>query len=434
MSVGGIYCFIRDGLGTKLIAHVHDMGLPNKHNALLVMQERFLQFKPEVHPFLDIAGVNGADMGIDARFTGVAAFIYEDGNSSNADSGTSDTSNVENQMTDTGQNFATTVSVGMVIRNTTNPSPVEFAHVTNVTDTVLTLDADAFQSQPENFTIGAEWPGTAIAGTWNFSTDITNSSAGNNDEAQFDNPHTSVMSNYVAVTGGITLTAWDDTRNSLLLSFELAGVAVGNSINLNDFIDTSLLGVSQNFVIPKDDLGLSIQTVDEMTLFVVRNGGAAPNFDIDNIQFEKAGGSVIYAATTPPGTIFHVEEVILRFRDDDFTNATANGNLPGWDTNVLMGAGTLTNGMLFSSIQGGVSTSIVFKNMDDFEAAGAIRINEADNATGSAFTYVIKFPAEIILDGNSADALAFSLSDDFSSINRMTAAARGKIVLRRTDD
>lgn len=395
----------------------------------VVYQERLLQFNPEFHPFLN--EVNGTAMNIAASFSGIPAFIYEDGDSSNADNGTTSATTANKlEDTDSGKTFTSTVSVGMVVRNTTDTT---YAHITAIdSDTILSLDAD-IMTTGESYTIGAEWPGTTISGSWDFTTDISISSANNNDECQFDNPHTSVMSNYVAVTGKITLTTWNEVNNTLLLSFSLAGTLAGNSVDLNDFIDTGLLGTQQNFVIPKVDLGLSTQTVDEMNLVITRTGGAKPTVDLDDIQLEKAGGSVVYKATTPKGTMFHISELRIALADNitgitTVSGATENATVPNLAYDKLLSISTLANGIVFTRVQDNKTKfSVTIKQLGDFLATGSNIVNHISDGTNTFITLLIVFPAPIILDGSKQDFLSFTINDALDSLLQFTAAARGAI-------
>ena len=422
---------IADGDGSGLDAHVHRFTTAKRddHTGLLVLTREFLNFNPEFHPFLN--DVNGTNMAVDASFSGIPAFIYEDGDSSNADSGTT-TSQSDDKLVDTGRTFTSTVSVGMVVRNTATPG---FAHVTLVdSNSTLSLDSD-IMGNSETYTIGAEWPGTANAGSWNFTTDISIASANDGDEAQFDNPHTSVMSNYVAVTGKITLTTWSEADNELLLSFALAGVAVGNSIDLNDFIDTGLLGTQQNFVIPKAELGLTTQTVDEMILLITRTGGAKPTVDLDDIQLEKAGGSLIYKATTPLGTRFHINEIRIALADNITGITTVAGNtetatVPNLAFDDFMGiTSPLTNGIVFTSVQAGKTLfSVTINQLGDFLATGSNIVNHISDGTNTFITILVEFPVPIVLQGGeSENFLSFTISDDLSVLLQFTAAARGAL-------
>ncbi|KKM20092.1 hypothetical protein LCGC14_1649050, partial [marine sediment metagenome] len=249
----------------------------------------------------------------------------------------------------------------------------------------------------------------------------------------FDNPHTSVMNNYVAITGKITLTTWNQTNNSLFLKFGLAGVLVGNQVDLNDFIDTGLLGVQQNFVIPKADLGLSTQTVDEMNIVITRAGGAKPTIDLDDIQLEKSGGSAVYKATTPKGTIYHIDEIRLAIAGNitgitTVTGATENATVPNLSFDKLLGISTLANGIIFQRVQSGnIAFSVTVNQLGDFLSAGADIVNHISDGINTFVTLLVEFQKPVILNGSKDDFLSFTINDDLSSLLQFTGVARGAI-------
>ncbi len=71
--------FIKDGDGSSLRAHVHRLaGAPN-HVGIVTLQERFLQFKPEVHPFLN--DTFGTAMNQNVSFSGTPEIIHNGGTS-----------------------------------------------------------------------------------------------------------------------------------------------------------------------------------------------------------------------------------------------------------------------------------------------------------------------------------------------------------------
>lgn len=424
---------ILDGDGSGREAHVHPFSTAKRkdHSGLLVLTRSFQDFNPEFHPFLN--AVNGTNMAVDAGFSGVAALIYASGGGTSAANGTTSadtTDKLEDDSQAGGNDFDTTLSIGMVAED----SASNFAHVTALdSSTVVSVDSDIF-GNAETYTVGEEWAGTAVQGGWGFTTDISIASANNGDEAQFDNKGTSVMTNYVAVTGKITLTTWNEVSNQLLLSFGLAGVLVGNSVDLNNYIDTGLLGTEQTFVIPKADLGLTTQTVDDMNLIIFRTGGAKPTIDLDDIQLEKAGGSVVYKAKTPLGTRFHISEFRIALADNitgitTVAGATETATVPNLAYDDFMGiTSPLTNGVVFSRIQKGKTLfSVSINQLGDFLATGSNIVNHISDGTNTFITILIEFPEPIVLEGGEEDFLSFTINDDLSGLLQFTAAARGAI-------
>lgn len=393
----------------------------------VVYQDPFLDFMSETRPFLN--PINGNGMNIDAQFSEPPSFIYKDGANSNADSGTTD-GTTSNKLVDSGQNFLSSVSVGMVVRNTTDTT---YAHITAIdSNSILSLDLDIMISG-ETYTIGAEWPGVALSGSWTFAPTISITAANNNDEAQFDNPFTSIMSNYGAISGKITLTTYSQANNSLFIKFGLSGVLVGAQVNVNNFIDTGLLGVEQSFVIPKEDFNLSTQTVDEMNIVITRIGGAKPTVSLNTIQFESGGGTAVYKATTPLNTIYHIDEVRLSIAANisgitAVSGATENATVPNLSFDKFFGLTQLTNGIVFQRVQNGqVVFGLLLKQLGDFLSTGADIVNHISDGTNSFITLLVKFQRAIILNGNRGDFLSFNINDDLQNLLQFSAITRGSI-------
>jgi len=351
-----IETLIGDGEGKGLKAHVHDLGVPGNHSGVLTLQERFLKFNPEFHPFLN--DDFGVAMNQNVTFSGTPEIIHNGGSST-------------------------------------------------------------------------EWTGTAIQGTWNFadSAKITITSANNNDEASFaeETPTTIDMSGFTALTGKVDLDIYNPVNNSIIIQFDNAGTLVGNSIDLNDFIDTGDFS-EQSFVIPKADLGLTTQLLDGMTITITRTGGTKPTIKFDDIQFEQTGNPAVFKATTPIGTRFHITEIRIRI-EDAFNSTLADATVPNIPFDAFLGVAALTNGIVFSRVAKGKTLfSVTLRDVSDFLATGSNMINISGNATNTGFTLLVEFPEPIILEGGeSENFLSFTINDNLSGLTKFTAAARGAI-------
>lgn len=292
----------------------------------------------------------------------------------------------------------------------------------------------AFSGTPEiihNGGTSVEWTGTAVAGTWDFAATgkTTITGADNNDEASFaeETPTTIDMSGFTTLTGKVDLDIYNPTNNSITLQFDNAGVSVGNSVNLNDFIDTGDF-TEQNFVIPKAELGLTTQLLDGMTITISRTGGAKPTIKFDDIQFEQTGEAAVFKATTPLGTRFHVSEIRIRITDD-LDTTLANGTTLNLNPDNILGVSALSNGIVFARVDEGKTLfSVSIKSLDDFLATGSNLINDPGNASKAGITLLVEFPEPIVLQGGeSENFLSFAINDDLSGLTRFTAAARGAI-------
>jgi len=352
-----VYVYIKDALGGKLSAHVHKLfGGRSDHAGLLVQTERFLQFNPEFHPFLN--DTFGTAMNQNIGFTGTPEKIHNGGSST-------------------------------------------------------------------------EWTGTAIAGTWNFADGGTVSltSANNNDEAEFaeETPTTVDMSGFTTLTGKINLTIYNPVNNNLIVEFDNAGVVVGNSVDLNDFIDTGLIGTEQSFVIPKASLGLTTQLIDGFSILLQRTGGTKPTMKFDDIQLEETGDSAIFKATTDAGSNFHITEIRIAL-SDNIASTLSNGTLLGLDHSTLLGVAALANGIIFSRVQKGKTLfSVRLTSLGSFLSTGSNIVNATALNTKTFVTLLVEFPEPIILEGGTDDFLAFTINDNLSTLTQFTAAARGAV-------
>lgn len=432
---GGIDIKLTDGEGKGLKAHVHKMGeglkdLP-RHSALLTLSERALQFIPEFHPFLN--DTFGNQMNQVVTFGGAqlrATIVHAGVNSGNAQSGTTDVASpAAFELDDTGQSFEAVVGPGSLVHNTATGL---FARVVTVnSDTKLTLDTDIMQPGNEAYHINDIWPGTAVQGTWNFADggEISITTADNNDEATFtvDASHIWDADDFVSFTGKIDLDVYNSTNNTIILEFGLDGAIVGNSINLNDFIDTGDF-TAQTFVIPKVAFGLAAQNFNSMRIIVTRTGGAKPTIKFDNLQWENTGAPIVFKSTTPKGTRFHASEIVLRL-EDVFDSTLANATMPDIPIDALLGVSSLANGILISIVDKGIIRFVAtLKNHGDFMGVGAELEGVSGDATNTGLTYRIVFPTPFILEeGSDGSFISITINDTLSGLTRFTAVARGAL-------
>jgi len=427
----------KQGKGSKeLEQHVHAFSTSKgKHVGAVVLNERFLNFRPEFHPFLN--DNFGVAMNQTVTFGGTrlnATVVHAGVNSGSAASGTTD-SDTDGQLKNVGGAFDATVGPGALVHNTTDGT---FAIVQSVsTDDILiltpnVLDGADIMDNAEDYVINDIWPGTAAQGTWNFADggEISITSANDNDEATFnvDASHLWPMTDFVSFTGKIDLSIYNPTNNSIILEFGLDGTLVGNSVNLNDFIDTGDF-TAQTFVIPKAEFGLVSQNINSMRITITRTGGTKPTMAFDNLQWENTGTPIIYKATTPVGTRFHITEIRIRI-EDALTAVLTDGSMPNIDPSAILGVSSLTNGIVFSRVEGGkILFSVTLKNLGDFFATGSDVVNITGNGTNQGLTLLVKFPEPIILEGGSGHFLSFTINDTMTNLTRFTAAARGGLEL-----
>jgi len=278
-----------------------------------------------------------------------------------------------------------------------------------------------------------EWTGSAIQGTWNFadSGKISLASGVDQDSATFaeESPTTIDISGFTAITGKINLTTYNANNNDLDVEFDLAGTLVGNSVNLNDYIETTLLASEQSFAIPKGDMGLASQSVDGFTITLSRAGGPQVAFTMDDIQIEQTGTPLIFKVESLPNEPFHITELRLAFADT-LAATVANGTAFGLAHDQILGVSALSTGIVFRRIEDSETVfAVTIKDLGDFLSTGSNLINAISDGTDTFFTLLIEFPEPIILRGPpKANFLAFTINDNLSGLTKFTAAARGAIV------
>lgn len=423
-----------DHTGEVRDAHVHRR---DGHNFGLVQSERFLQFSPELHPFL--SDTLGTAMNTNVGFTGEPTIIHAGVNSGALRTGTTD-GTTSLHLIDAGTDFTSSpiVVVGMSVKNTTSGN--EYALVTAVANGDLTLDTDIFVSG-ENYEINPIWVGTAAAGTWNFadSAKITITSANNNDRADFENdtgPPTQswdVSKNgFTTFTGKVDLDIYNANNNSILVQFGLNGTTVGNQLNLNDFIDTGDF-TEQSFAIPIALFAFGTDIINELSIVITRIGGTKPTIKFDDLQWEEIGAAEEFKATTPIGTKFHIAEIRISLADNEtgivtVAGATENHSMVNLGFNKLLSIAALTTGIIFKRVQGGKTLfSVTIRQLGDFLAAGN-NIDVISDGTNTFVTLSLPFPEPIVLVGSPEDDfLSFTINDNLSSLLQFTAAARGAV-------
>lgn len=426
------------GKGVERKVHVHPFSTAGgEHTGLINLTHPLIQTEPSTVFFTN--PTKGIAMNQAVTFGGAklrATILHAGVNSGSADTGQDDAGDA-NKLTEAGQNFEATVGPGALVHNT---SLGTFALVTAVdSDTVLSLDTD-IMSSGNNYVINDIWPGTAVAGTWNFadSGKITITQGLNNDEATFtvDSAHIWNMQHFVSFTGKIDLDTYDPALNSIILEFGLDGVLVGNSIDLNDFIDTGNFA-EQSFVIPKAELGLTTQNINSMRILITRSGGQRPTIKFDDLQWENTGTPFTFEPQINGTSVFHVEELVFTYKDnidsvstiDVSTAATAEAvTNKALDPDMILGLASLTNGWVITRTKAGKTLfSATIHDLGSHMAAGAT-VTELITAPDSSSTQVVmraQFKRDLVLTGDPNDTITIQINDDMSGLERFTVSARG---------
>lgn len=274
----------------------------------------------------------------------------------------------------------------------------------------------------------AAWTGTAGAGTWDFA-DTTNpfaglncislTSANNNDNATFDGASSVIGANYVDISMQIRLETYSDANHTILLQAGLAGVAIGNSVNIDDYIETAVLNSYQSVLVPLTALGIENLTFDEVTITVIRSGGGKPTFRLDNLQVEETGGTIQFVIQPDEGKDFWIDAVRLTMVNNVTGAAAVNYN-------ELLGE-TLANGLtIIRTSRGEVAVGRNIANLYEFYQVGFNKVALETGATESILSLEIEFSPSVLLEGRYGDEIAFGIQDDLTGFTQMSAIARGR--------
>ncbi len=437
---------------TQSAAHVHPFTVAggHSHQGLVTLSQRFIETEPVTVFFVN--STKGIAMNQDVTFGTTGNILHDGGTTSSALPAGTATAQATNKLTDTtsppfeaGAEDDATI-VGMTVENTTvstyaRISAIDSTSVLSLTD-IPSKGADGgdiFTVGNEGYLVNAVWVGTATTGTWDFSTGnvITQAAGNNNDQADIEGNvlDRSLMSDFTALTGAINLNEYNPANHDITFQMTDAGVAIGSSINLNDFIDTGNFD-AQQFVIPIEDFGPTSNLANGLRIIVIRAGGTKPAFTFDNIRLEFSGSPLEYSLSVNKGTRFHIHELVFTYKDGlsggfiTVADGTEQATAQLLDPDTILGLAALTNGFVITRAKAGKTLfSATIKNLGAHIGAGA-RVTELLTAPDGSSTMVVLrviFPDPLILTGDSNDTLTITINDNMSTLETFTCAGRGSL-------
>jgi hypothetical protein len=296
----------------------------------------------------------------------------------------------------------------------------------------------AFSGTPDGIHNGTDsvlWTASALSGTWDFAS-TTVAQAGtksidalatvNNSEAQLERGSTISTGAYTAMTGYIYITSWSSSgTKEVRVRNRLAGVDAGDILDLSNYIDTNTLGSWQKFSIPIADFNMGTVNIDQLVVTTIDiGGGAAPNYYLDTIQWEEAGGSV-YTVEADAGSIYRVSTMQITLVDA-YASTLADATHQKIPYNALLGVSALTAGINIKlTTDDEIRFNGLFKQHIDFVAFPGAIVQSGGDGTNTWVTYTINFTPPFTLDARTHDKLEVSLSDDLSGLLYMRILVRG---------
>jgi len=245
------------------------------------------------------------------------------------------------------------------------------------------------------------------------------------------------MSDYAAITGWIYITGWS-TRGTkgVELQARISGVNVGDSVDIGNYVDTTVFSTWQQFTVSKGDMGLSSQTVNELTIKTIDIGaGAPPNYYIDDLQWEQTGAlnAVRFDLKPSKNTWLHVDQIKIIMADAHTGIVTVAGNtenatLPNIAYNKLLSVSALDTGISFHKYSKGTAELIgTVKQLSDIVQFPGSKIDSyGGDGTNAWMTIMFEMPAPWILKAEYDEFLSMTINDALNGLLllRMSAGCR----------
>ena len=281
------------------------------------------------------------------------------------------------------------------------------------------------------------WTGSALSGSWTFDStaqayagtkSIDGTAATNNSEAQLERGSAIAGSSYVALTGAVYVLDWSTQGSVKEIEFRcrLAGVDVGNSIQLRDYIDETTFGSWQTFTIPIEDFGLGTDNIDQLIITALDNGaGSAPSLYYDALQWEETGAAEVWSVEPDTQSIYRISELNITIADA-YVSTLTDGTHQKLPYDTLLGVSALSTGMNFKlTTDNIVRFSGNFRQHIDFMNFPAMKVQSGGDGTNTWCTYTVRFDPHFILDSRTKDKFELTLSEDLSGLLYARAFVRG---------
>jgi hypothetical protein len=310
----------------------------------------------------------------------------------------------------------------------------------------------SFGGNPDEIHDGIDnvyWTASAISGTWDFNSAAQNHTGGgansidatatvNGDEALFTRAASIALSGYVSLTGWVYLTGWGVGTKHVETRSRLAGSDVGTTVNIDDYIDTDTIGSWQKFSIPKADMGVASESVDELVVKTVKSSGLNPDYYLDDLQWEETGTPLTYEIVPDDGTWLHIDKLMITYADAYTGIVTVAGNTenamsPNIPYNGWFGVSALSSGLVYQRWQNGeiVNAFPIKQHLDLMNFSEAQVSGYGSDGTNSWCSVLIKFTAGVVLKPEKLDKLDIQISEDLSGLLSLKVSAGGKVEVRK---
>jgi len=243
--------------------------------------------------------------------------------------------------------------------------------------------------------------------------------AGRDGEAAFTAGAPLDLTTYDVVSGWIYITSWKAGKHIEFWGKDAAGGAVGNKVNIEDYLDTAALDEWQRFIVPLTDLDLVGKTVSSVRIKIK---DALLMVYIDLIEWEDEGGGagiVEYEVSPDAGTWLHITEVRHYFVD------ALAATPPALAYDKILGE-TLLEGYRYEQWQGGVRvTSETIHSLGELLWWAGTTYQADGDGTNTVLVVSLKLPVPIILKHKDLDRLKIIIQEDLTGLIHMRVSTTG---------
>jgi len=245
------------------------------------------------------------------------------------------------------------------------------------------------------------------------------------------------MGDYAAITGWIYITGWTQVDTvGVRLQARFSGANVGNYVNIGNYVNTTVLNAWQKFTILKSEMGLSTQTVNQLTIKTIDTGPALPpDYYIDDLQWEESGAlnAVRFDLTPNDNTWLYVDSIKIIMADahsgiTTVTDASTNATLPNIAYNKFLSVSAVNTGIQFhKNSKGSVELIGVVKQLSDLLQFPGSKIDGyGGDGTNAWMTVTFDMAAPWVLKAEYNDFLSMTINDPLNGLLllRMSAGCR----------
>ena len=232
---------------------------------------------------------------------------------------------------------------------------------------------------------------------------------------------------YVALTLWIYVdNNWATDDETVIYAYDSgSALQIGDQVDLRNYFEFSNFDVWQQLTIPITDFNVSSTAFDTLRMEVLSSQGTRPRWYLDDMDWQEAGGAVVYKIEPPKGKIFTVDKVQLTFIDA-YAGTLADNSVKNLSWDQILAETKLTNGITLQRVeQGKVEFSANVTCLADFIKDGGLLDEMFSDGTDTLLRGSVNFSHPVELDPRTLDSISITISDDLSGFLSFTAIGRG---------